>query len=519
MNMISVWWAWAIGAFIPLFAFICWVGYSHQLRLFDFAFTFPIRLLGNFGKFKRIKKTSGLDGNRDDQSCHMFSKEEELCDAYINCLPGGSILEKDKFNEMQEYLRATGQSNITPMNWWMWVILFILTAGEAAGTGALISEFVATNVTSNETIFFTWGTAVILATVLLGLTHMSGSSLFVKNHIKAMIGDTNENATTHKWDPTLSQFDDVDQPSEKRFMVRMDRKKDRGTYGWTVAVVIALILVFTGVFGARWYGIKKQNTLQIVQMEKNGATGQAINPFAAMQNPASNLPPSVKRAQTQTRKKVAKAIGKEMLGQGFFATLLLSLLYLIVQGLGFSWSYTHNFFNKTARKFYKEMLGKPSYDSYKRYVIKPVALTADARLSELREFMIGTTEGSKNRTILNNPPNFHDYLLCKAEEEENADELSATHKAKNTTVSSRPDTESLSSQQNGNQESSLERAGKPDELAHQFMQLSSKDEKQNFLSEVKKNCGEETKQAFHNAVRCLKEDKARLGDLSDLLDD
>jgi hypothetical protein len=72
-----------------------------------------------------------------------------------------------------------------------------------------------------------------------------------------------------------------------------------------------------------------------------------------------------------------------MLGQGFAATVLLSMLYLLVQGLGFFFSYEHSFF-ENGGKAYALTRGQPSYETYLNRFFWPFATLAEARLSSLR---------------------------------------------------------------------------------------------------------------------------------------
>jgi hypothetical protein len=386
----------AIPAVILIILFVWWKRANEPLW-FDFLVNFPIVLFGHIGELKRLK---GNTTNLNDQRNWDFgisAQEKTLCDAYRSKL--NDVASKKNFENAAEYLSVTGQSSVRPMRPWMWVLLAILTIGEAAGTGALLGEYVSTTVTSNELVLYTWGFAVFLAIVLLGLTHAAGHEQAVHATYRKILGNLDPEAEPEGYKRgadvafASDQFADRGNPQPVRFFARLERKKDRGGNKATIGVVVGLLIVFVCVFAGRWYGIRQQNTLQVTQMENSGtgaAAGDAgTDPFATATAPDSATAvsqpdlPDVQKAQQASRQKVATTLGHEMLGQGFAATVLLAMLYILVQGLGFFFSYDHSFFQNGA-KAYGIIRGESSYESYLSHYFWPFATLADARLSNLR---------------------------------------------------------------------------------------------------------------------------------------
>ena len=198
------------------------------------------------------------------------------------------------------------------------------------------------------------------------------------------------------------QFADKGKSQQVRFYARLEGKRDRGGYGWTISVVAALLVVFALVFAGRWYGIKHENTLQTVQMEKNGVGVDSSDPFASAGADNGNVPaaaqpvlPDVAQAQAESRKKVADSLGSDMLGQGFAASALLSMLYLLVQGLGFAFAHSHSFFQRGGDA-YERTRGESSYESYLNKYFWPYAHLAEARLSNLRAHFARGNESYSN---------------------------------------------------------------------------------------------------------------------------
>ena len=258
-------------------------------------------------------------------------------------------ISEEEFNEYSEYLRATGQSNISPTKKWVWGLLLILMVGEAAGTGALISEFVSTTITHNELIFFTWGVAFFLAVTLVLMTHKAGSSLFIKNHISMMLGNVDPSTKTSPYEPSKGEFVDITNPREIRFLKRMDRQRLQGTSYWAFGCAIGLLLVSIGVIGVRWYGIQRQTDTETL----------VSTPTFSLKNTSSE--PTTK---TWTEKE--GQIQREKHSQAIYAVLLLTLLYIFVQGFGFNIGYSHTFFNARGLKAYASTKGEIDYASYHR---------------------------------------------------------------------------------------------------------------------------------------------------------
>lgn len=380
----------ALAIFLLGFTFVWWQRVN-QLTFFDFLVKFPIRLFGPIGLIKALKKQHQQLDFSQQWTEGMPSSECELCDKYIAKMK--SIATKSEFENALEYLQATGQGSTIPMAWWMWAILFILTVGEALGTGALFSEFVSTNVTMNEASFFAWAIAIVLAVVLLGLTHKAGDSFADRMLIKNILGPLGQDSTPDDVDDkdkniyySDDQFKDRGKSQKARFFARLEQKRARGSLGWSIAAVILLSLIMGTVFGARIYGIQKQTKISVTRMEKNGITGTSSNPFKNLNGETgkqTNVPPDVKKAQQDTRKELATAIGHDTLGQGLMASILLSVFYVLVQLIGFAMSMKHSFFSM-GEKAYKTTRGYTSYKAYRERFFNPYAQLAQTRLAELR---------------------------------------------------------------------------------------------------------------------------------------
>lgn len=376
----------SICATVIVLSFVWW-SRANKPAFFDFLMNFPIRLFGPIGKLRELRKHTTNLNSSSSWNNGMPPQERTLCMAYMDKM--GKVTSQEDFDNATEYLDVTGQGSVKPMGFWIWSLLLLLTMGEAAGTGALLSEFVSTNITSNEAVYFTWGIALILAVVLLQLTHKAGVAYFEHKTFKDILGENDREAKPDGYEDGVDdvpfsgdQLADRGRPQSVRFYARLEKKKARGSLGYAVAALVVLLIIMSSVFFARMYGIEKTTTTSIAQT--SGAGVGSSNPFAAGQGGVlDNVPPDVAKAERATQAKKAGEIKEYTVRQGMWASILLAVFYLIVQMVGFAISARRSFFQR-GEDAYKLTGGCASYDEYMAKFFSPYATRAETRLSDLR---------------------------------------------------------------------------------------------------------------------------------------
>ncbi len=372
-------------------AFSWWV-LANRFLWFDFYYTFPLKLFGNIGKLKRLKDATEKVDDRRTWKNGMSEAENTLCADYSGHIKAAQS--REKFENAREYLAITNQSATKPLPAWRWGVLFLLTMGEAVGTGFLISPWVSSKMSAHDIQFAGWILAGVLATVLLLVTHKAGHSAKKRVAILHGVGELDKNARPPGaqgkphvgWDTDQSIDEGAD--SDTRFFLRVVRNRDRGSWALTIAAAILLGCVLGFVFYIRWEGIRQQNTRSVAAMEKNGLSGASGNPFAGMSgSQGSALPPAVRQNQIQARKAVAIQIGSEELGQGLGAAGLLAFLYVLTQAVGFLFAYDSAFVGEGARA-YEATGGESDYEALLRKHVTPFVRRASARLEDLRHSFI-----------------------------------------------------------------------------------------------------------------------------------
>ncbi|MDA8416725.1 MAG: hypothetical protein M0Z78_06630 [Betaproteobacteria bacterium] len=408
---------WVITGGALLCAVFYWWIRSNQPVWFDFLYSFPIPMFGHIGKLGKLKKdTSSLENSNFWGAHGMPTPEVTLCSEYAAVMK--YVQSQISFERANEYLALINQRDTKPMAWWALAILFVLTVAEAMGTGFLMAPFISSEMSSSQIGYAGWILAVAMAIMLLILTHHAGKVLkkksLIKKNMGKLVGDAPPDGVENHGPITVDQDQSVDsgKTARARFYLRALANHDRGSLHSVYAVCVLLALVLAMVFVVRWEGIKKQNTIEVVQMEKSGIgdSGASGNPFASADQQAD--PPDVVKSQAQSRKKIALEIGSENLGQGFGAAFLLALIYLLTQAAGAKFAFESAFIAE-GEKAYQLTRGETDYRNYHAKYILPFESRADSRLAELRRYFSSVTSEYKK-----NPPTvtFRQFLQRRQSE-------------------------------------------------------------------------------------------------------
>ncbi len=363
-----------------------------KAQWFDFLYGIPVPLFGQVGKLARLKSdTRSLAAStwRDDP-LGMPAPERRLCTDYYAAF-GENISSKPVFENAYAYLVHSYQSDIRPMALWQHALLVALTLAEAAGTGFLLAPWVSQEMSAAQIGYVGWIIAFAFAFGMLILTHSAGRSYKKAALFQSVVGKQDLDMLTHIRPISLSMAQDADaaQAPEVRFVARVSKgANDRGSLWPTIATVLVLAAALAFIFYIRWEGIKETETHQVVHLEHHGISSSSNNPFAAMTSGNSApLPPAVEQAQQQARDRVAKEIGREQAGQGFGAAALLSFIYIMTQSAGFLFSYQHAFLADGEQAF-ELTRGESHYETYVRAIASPFLHRGEARLAELRQYLI-----------------------------------------------------------------------------------------------------------------------------------
>lgn len=418
-NLIAAYTAnllWAVPLTIAaiLASFMLWMKYTNDLWWTDFWVVFPV-----IGKMR--KWTQDVHDLRTPEAWAkegMPAAEQQLCSTYLDSSAKKHPIATEKeFNNAQEYLKITHQAGTTPTSVWMWLVLIILTVAEAAGTGLLIAPFVASEITGNQMVWIGYVIALVMAAGLLGLTHFAGNQVnkwgTIRNHL-GNIGRAHDELITDSIDCGDDQSKDARiegkdhaQIVKIRFANRaLDGAHDRGSLVWVFVVVALLAALLSGITWMRVEGIKIQMTKQTAEQTQSGASSSA-NPFAGIPGmPGVSVPESVNNQADSTNKAVHSELDHEQFSQGLAGAVVLALIYLITQGLGFLHALKHSFVG-TGRKAFDLTRGETSYKGYESRYVMPWINKAQKRLEQLRTRLKESTEYRKAPSTMTCLDYFH----------------------------------------------------------------------------------------------------------------
>lgn len=405
-----------------LIGFMMWMKYNHPLWWTDFWVMFPI-----FGKMKKWAENTGdLTSPTSWGKFRMPQAESQLCAEYLDQGTNPTAGKVD-FERAREYLKITHQMDITPTSGFMWLVLILLTIAEAAGTGLLIAPFVATEITGNEMIWIGYVLALVMAAGLLGLTHYAGSQTHKFSTIRNHIGKVNK-SHEHLLTQSVNCGDDqsVDevlegkdaaQTAKTRFANRvLEGAHDRGTLVWVFVVLVVLASLLSGITWMRIEGLRIQMTNETTQQATSAtAVGPKDNIFAGIPGmaPSVKAPDSVNQNAQKAQQKATGELSHEKYMQGVAGAVVLALIYLITQGLGFLTSLRHSFVG-SGLKAYRLTRGESSYSSYYTKFVDPVINCAQKRLLDLRARLSENADYRKSPSTMG----VKDYLNIRQREHE-----------------------------------------------------------------------------------------------------
>ncbi len=213
----------------------------------NFTYNFPI-----IGKISRLAKDiEGFDENHK-----WFYSEERLCRDYYNFYEKVD-LNDESYDEAKDYLHAVGELGRKPTPTFIWIMIFVLVIVEAFGFAYVLAGFTIPGASEATQQKGAIGVAIMLAILLVWLTHMTGQELHKNTLIKKIRRwYKNDNAGGHNWrdlkpDEQLitidNTFDDQKSPNYIRMLNRLEvNDKVSTSYTKTILTLIFIAAVAIG---------------------------------------------------------------------------------------------------------------------------------------------------------------------------------------------------------------------------------------------------------------------------------
>ena len=374
---------------VVLTLFIVWLR-SDNFRFTYFAYKRPwVFVSDHRGKFQTlVKDTEDAEISPDG----MVAAEKTLCDDFESAISGSVKAEvtEEQFNRAKGYLKITEQNDIKPSSIWAKIGLFILILAESVGTGYVLAPWMSTEITSSQANVAAAVLALAVAIVLAMLTHHTGAELSMYYRYKRCSGSEGEDKKIDLGDEQMEDAFYIDSnshvvkknPAKRCFS---NRVFDPGSKGITLFIVSSVIIVaiMVSLFEIRLGGIDSEATKQNVYMVKNGVSAgdDGANPFASATD--TSVPPDVVAAQQKSREVVADTLSEDYKKQGIFASIMLSLIYIVTQFTAFMIAFKTAFIGQ-GEAAYEFTHNEPSFATFYAKYIKSKIDQAESLLTQLR---------------------------------------------------------------------------------------------------------------------------------------
>lgn len=342
-----------------------------------------------------------------------MNAEEKLCGVYKRYV---SQLPEDKFLQRIEYMKHAGDLGRTPMGIGLKIFLFILVAAEAMGFSYILGTWAASEGSANLYTKLMYGIVFVLASILAIVTHKAGEQFYrtrlIRSCFKRYKEDNDQDFSTRVISLSDDQFADEKDPPHTRTVNRIiENPHDHGSFGWSWVAGIFVALIFIG-----------SATMRVSHMEtelnrQTQATDATIsNPFA----PSNALPAEVVSPQQEADKKAKAEERSSTQVEGIAAILVLSVIFVVTQIVGFGAGHKHSFAGKETYKkaagsnafwwwsekdgAYADTWGYSTYDSYWE-AMQPIKDIVNTRLKDLQHSLKENSHKNLNLT-----KSFDDYL-------------------------------------------------------------------------------------------------------------
>lgn len=232
---------------LTMLAFVITHWQEVKFWFLNFTYNFPI-----FGKISSLSKDiEGFDENH-----RWFYSEERLCRDYYNFY---EKVDKDSesFDEAKAYLHSVGELGRKPTPTLIWIMIFLLVVIESFGFAYVLAGFTIPGASESTQQKGAIGVAIMLAVLLVWLTHMTGAELHKNTLIKKIRrwykNDNKEGSNSRDLKPddkliTIDNtFDDETSPNYLRMLNRLDvNDKVQTTYIKTMLTIFFIVVIAIG---------------------------------------------------------------------------------------------------------------------------------------------------------------------------------------------------------------------------------------------------------------------------------
>jgi len=237
---------WVIGAIVILSLIITnWL----KLKFWFLTFWYNFPFIGRMASLS--KDIDGFDENHK-----WFYSEERLCGDYYHYY---AKVDKngEAYEEAKAYLYSSGELGRKPTPTLIWILIFLLVAIEAMGFAYVLAGFTIPGASEATQQKGAIGVALMLAIILVWLTHLTGEELHRNSLVKKIRRwYKNDNAKGHNKRDLRPESrvitidntnDDADAPTYVRMLNRVDvNEKVTPVYTKTILTIVFVMVIALG---------------------------------------------------------------------------------------------------------------------------------------------------------------------------------------------------------------------------------------------------------------------------------
>ena len=328
-----------------------------SFALTDLTYRFP--LIGKLARFSRDYSETRRGGwlNVEASLCHDYAR-------HVTALP------KADFERNIEYLRKAYDHGRRPMPPWIFLLLSLLVMLEGLGFSYLLGSWMALESTANERLWLTAAIVIVLAAILVWVTHSAGHQLYRTRLLRSCFQQFQ--ASTIQTDtadgkPKVFSSEIVslgqDQAIDEKYPAHVQcanrvitRPDDLGSYAWVLLAGALVLIIAVASVILRIETLHSSNVLSTQILPGTAAGGNRAAIAAALENAA------------------------------LASFAILSVIFIVTQMVGMGVGYWYGFAGKQSKEAYRATGGCADYDSYFAPIRRKMSI-ADLRLATLHRLM------------------------------------------------------------------------------------------------------------------------------------
>lgn len=321
----------------------------HPFWLTDLIYRFP--LIGKLARYSQ-DHSERVPGS-------WLNVELTLCGDYAR---HATSMSRADFDNHIEYLRKAHDLGRRPLPLWAFALIALLVAFEGLAFAYILGSWISIDSSENERILFMLAIVVVLAIVLVIITHKAGHQLYRTKLLQSCFRAWKEKREKHFFTRMVSLSEDQSKDDNESPYVQctnrvVTRHGDYGSYVWVLVAVFFIAVIAIGA-----------TVLRLETLDTSRDAELLANVFGEMGDAAAG-------AGGQTDSTAA-----------FVSFAILAVIFVVTQFVAMGFGYNYGFAGRESVEAFNETGGHSNYRSYWRRIQHRMNI-ADLRLQTLQRLL------------------------------------------------------------------------------------------------------------------------------------